>query len=217
MSQVQQDAVPPADVGRLQADALPGSEHLGAVPRRLLLSAAACFADNGFHGTTTRHIASGTGLSPAALYVHFPSKELALYEIVRLGHEHAYAILTEPEVEELTDPEERLAAIMSRYTRFHARHHVVARVGQYDLGSLAPEHYEEVLRIRHATNEIFRVAVASGVDSGAFRSDVDVRRVSRALISLAIDLVRWYRPDGPDSPEQLGEFNADLALRMVRA
>ena len=35
------------------------------------------------------------------------------------------------------------------------------------------------------------------------------------MLSLSIDLVRWYRLDGPDSPEQLGEFYADLALRMV--
>ena len=32
---------------------------------------------------------------------------------------------------------------------------------------------------------------------------------------LGDDLVRWYRLDGPDSPEQLGEFYSDLALKMV--
>jgi hypothetical protein len=35
------------------------------------------------------------------------------------------------------------------------------------------------------------------------------------MLSLSIDLVRWYRLDGPDSPEQLGDFYAGLALRMV--
>ncbi|GAA1391153.1 hypothetical protein GCM10009613_33080 [Pseudonocardia kongjuensis] len=39
----------------------------------------------------------------------------------------------------------------------------------------------------------------------------------RALLSLGVDLVRWYRPDGPDSPEQLGRFYADLAVSMVSA
>jgi len=203
--------------GQLEAGDLPGSERYAEVPRRLLLSAAASFAANGFHGTTTRDIASGAGLSPAALYVHFPSKELALHEVVRLGHEHAHTILTGPEIEALTGPGERLAEIVARYTRFHARHHLVARVCQHDLRELEPEHYAEVLRIRRATNEVFREVVASGVDSGVFRSDVDVRRTSRALISLAIDLVRWYRPDGPESPEQLGRFNAALALRIVGA
>jgi len=37
----------------------------------------------------------------------------------------------------------------------------------------------------------------------------------RCMLSMSIDLVRWYRLDGSDSPEQLGEFYADLALKMV--
>ena len=50
--------------------------------------------------------------------------------------------------------------------------------------------------------------------NGSF-ADIDVNRVVRGMLSLSIDLVRWYRLDGNDSPEQLGDFYADLALRMV--
>lgn len=183
------------------------------VPRRLLLSAVQCFAANGFHGTTTRDIARGAGLSPAALYVHFPSKELALYEIVRRGHQHALDHLAE--VSTFAGPADRLRALVARYTEWHARHHVVARVCQHDLAALNEEHYAEILRIRQDTNEIFRAAVAAGVESGDFDADLDVRRVARAILSLTIDLVRWYRLDGPESPEQIGCFNAELALRLV--
>ena len=68
--------------------------------------------------------------------------------------------------------------------------------------------------MRHETNAVFREAIAAGVEDGSF-GDVDVKRVARALLSLSIDLVRWYRRDGSDSPEMLAEFNADLALRIV--
>ena len=33
------------------------------------------FAENGFHGTTTRELARTAGVSEALLYKHFPSKE----------------------------------------------------------------------------------------------------------------------------------------------
>jgi hypothetical protein len=46
---------------------------------------------------------------------------------------------------------------------------------------------------------------------------VDVNRVVRGMMSLGIDLVRWYRLDGADSPEHLGGFYADLAVSMVSA
>ncbi|TMR35241.1 TetR/AcrR family transcriptional regulator [Actinomadura geliboluensis] len=187
---------------------------LGAVPRGLLTAAVRCFAANGYHATTTRDIAEGVGLSPAALYVHFPSKELVLYEIIRAGHERVLAHVREPSVSGADGAADRLRAVVSAYTAWHARHHVAARVCQFELTGLTAEHYDEVLELRHRTNAFFRDAVARGVADGSF-AQVDVKRVTRAMLSLSIDLVRWYRLDGPDTPERLGEFYAGLALRMV--
>lgn len=190
------------------------SGELGEVVRGLLTSAVRCFAMNGYHATTTRDISGGAGLSPAALYVHFPSKELVLFEIIRSGHERALAHVQDPSVTETAGAADRLRVLVSRYTAWHARHHVAARVSQYELAGLTAEHYEEIVRLRHLTNEVFRDTVARGVDDGTFAA-VDVNRVVRGMLSLSIDLVRWYRLDGADSPEQLGEFYGDLALKVV--
>jgi AcrR family transcriptional regulator len=190
------------------------SADQGEVRRGLLTSAVRCFASNGFHATTTRDISEGMGLSPAALYVHFPSKELVLFEIIRVGHQRALEHIQDPSVLARTHPPDRLRAIVARYTSWHARHHVAARVSQYELSGLTAEHYGEILELRHQTNEFFRDAVARGVADGSF-APVDVKRFTRAMLSLSIDLVRWYRLEGSDSPEQLGEFYADLALKLV--
>jgi AcrR family transcriptional regulator len=190
------------------------SPQLGDVERRLLTSAVRCFAANGYHATTTRDIAAGVGLSPAALYVHFPSKELVLFEIVRAGHERALDHVRDPAIEEAGNAADRLAAMVSRYTAWHARHHVAARVCQYELAGLTPAHYDEIIQVRHLTNEVFRDAIERGIAEGAF-APADVNRLVRGMLSLSIDIVRWYRLDGPDSPGQLGEFYAGLALKMV--
>ena len=60
---------------------------------RLAAAAIDAFAARGFHGTTTRDISTAAGMSPAALYVHYPSKEQLLYEISRSGHLDALAAL----------------------------------------------------------------------------------------------------------------------------
>jgi AcrR family transcriptional regulator len=184
------------------------------VPRRLLTSAVRCFASNGFHATTTRDIATAVGLSPAALYVHFPSKEEVLFEIIQTAHDRALAAVTAADLAEIEDPVRHLYALVSRYTEWHARYHVAARVSQYELAGLSAEHYEQIRETRHRTNVVFRSAVERGVTTGAF-AQVDVKRVARAILSLGIDLVRWYRRDGSDSPEELGEFTAQLALKMT--
>jgi AcrR family transcriptional regulator len=189
-------------------------ESRGDVPRKLLTAAVRCFASNGFHATTTRDISSAVGLSPGALYVHFPSKEGVLFEIIRTAHQRVLTYATEPGGLATDDPVHHLRDLVARYTEWHARYHVAARVSQYELAGLSAEHYQEILTMRHETNVVFRAAVERGVTTGEF-ADIDVKRVSRAILSLAIDLVRWYRRDGSDSPEQLGEFTAQLALKMA--
>lgn len=197
----------------LDDDASPGlwDEKLAEVARKLLTSAVRCFAANGYHATTTRDITRRVGLSPAALYVHFPSKELVLFEIVRTAHQRALAAL---DGAQSADSASTLREIVARFVAWHARHHVAGRVSQYELSGLTEEHYAEIVAIRQGINAVFRDAVAGGIADGSFAA-VDVNRVVRGILSLGIDLVRWYRLDGADSPERLGEFYADLALSMV--
>jgi len=182
--------------------------------RALLVSAVLCFSHKGFHATTTRDITAAVGLSPGALYVHFPSKEDVLFEIVRTGHERALdAVTSQPDEGDAVGYVRRLVAA---HVAWHARHHTVARVCQYELAALAPGHHAEVLELRHRFSELVHGAVTRGARAGVF--DVpDVDRAVRAVLSLGIDLVRWYRLDGDDSPEALGAFYADLALRMIGA
>jgi AcrR family transcriptional regulator len=186
----------------------------GKVARSLLTSGVRCFASNGFHATTTRDITAAAGLSRAALYVHFPSKEHVLFEITRAGHKSSLAALKD--TDGAGDPTTYLRALVARFVAWHARHHVAGRVSQYELAALTAEHYEEVVGLRRESTAVFREAVTWGIEEGAFVV-VDVHRVVRAILSLGVDLVRWYRPDGPDSPEQLGHFYGDLALGIVSA
>lgn len=182
------------------------------VARRLLSSAVLCFARNGFHATTTRDVTAGVGLSPGALYVHFSTKEDVLFAVVRVGHERALAELGDQGSGE--GAAEEVADLVRRFVAWHARHHTVARICQYELAGLEPDHVECVRELRQQINQVFRRAVARGVDAGVF--DVaDVDRAARAIISLGVDLVRWYRLDGPDSPDALAAEYAELALRML--
>jgi AcrR family transcriptional regulator len=187
------------------------------VAQRLLSSAVWCFARNGFHATTTRDLTAGVGLSPGALYVHFASKEDVLFTVVRVGHERALEAVTENRTEDDApgrDAVEVVADLVRRFVAWHAHHHTVARVCQYELSGLEPEHFEVVHELRRQINTVFRTAVAWGVDAGVFDVE-DVNRAVRAIISLGVDLVRWYRLDGPDSPEALADEYAGLALRML--
>jgi hypothetical protein len=99
---------------------------------------------------------------------------------------------------------------------WHAEHHTAARVCQYELTPLSAEHHAEILDLRAQFTTIFRDAVGRVVD-GETADPGDVSRLARSILSLGVDLVRWYRLDGADTPASLGAFYADLAVHMTAA
>jgi len=187
------------------------------VARELLASAVSCFASKGFNATTTRDITAAVGLSPGALYVHFPSKEEVLYTIMRIGHQRVLEAITVPAAGIVEpDPGTVVAELVRRFVVWHARYHTVARVSQglHELAALNREHYELVAAQRHVITGVFRSAVNAGIVTGDF--DVsDVGGTVRAIVSLGIDIVRWYRVDGSEKPDELADRYARLAQRML--
>jgi AcrR family transcriptional regulator len=184
-------------------------------PHRLLEAAAEAFADRGFHATTTRDIASRAGLSPAGVYVHFASKEELLYQLSREGHMAARDLLLSAAAQ-ASSPTEALRAIMATFARWHAEHFRVARIVQYEFANLTAEHRDAVLALRKQIDGVVRQVVADGVRTGEFAVD-DVPDTTLALMSMAVDVARWYDPEIKRSPQAIGAAYADLGLRLVRA
>jgi AcrR family transcriptional regulator len=192
-----------------------GAARSGDSSRRLIEAAIEAFADRGYHATTTRDIATRVGLSPAALYVHFPSKQALLGEISVVGHEAALD-LVERSAAAPGSPLTRLEAVIRAFTAWHAERHRVARVVQHELAALADADRHRVLDIRRRIEGVVEAQLSAGNASGEM--DVpDPRAVARALLSLSVDVARWYDPRGSRTAEEIGELYADLAARMVVA
>lgn len=182
---------------------------------RLRDAAVTAFAERGFHGTTTRDIATAAGMSPAALYVHHRSKEELLHELSRDGHEATVALVREA-IAAHDSPTGQLRALVHDFAVHHARAHTSARVVNYELASLSPEHLAAILAVRHEIDALVRGVVEAGVAAGEFAVP-DPRLAAAAILSLGIDIARWYDDGGPWTPEHLAEGYADLALRIVGA
>jgi AcrR family transcriptional regulator len=197
-------------------DAAPADLWAGVQPdaaRRLMLSGLRSFAERGYQATTTRDIAGGAGMSPAALYVHFPSKVALLFEISRRGHEVALDLVTAA-IDRGADPAARMRNLVTDFVAWHAERHTVARVVQYELSSLPESEYAVVARLRRRIDQSVRDVIADGVRTGVF--DVpDVATAALAVLSLGIDVARWYSDHAAMSPAELGEHYATLILRML--
>ncbi|MBW5422198.1 TetR family transcriptional regulator [Streptomyces sp. BG9H] len=183
--------------------------------RRLLIAAVEAFAERGYHATTTRDIAGRAGMSPAALYIHYKTKEELLHRISRIGHDKALTILRTAADGE-GSAADRLAAAVRSFVGWHAAHHTTARVVQYELDALGDEHRTEIVALRRESDAAVRNIINDGVRAGEF--DVpDVPGTTLAVLSLCIDVARWFNVAGRRTPDEVGALYADLVLRMVGA
>ncbi|ATL26581.1 TetR/AcrR family transcriptional regulator [Streptomyces formicae] len=196
-------------------DEQPWGEVSPDAARRLLVAAVEAFAERGYHATTTRDIAGRAGMSPAALYIHYKTKEELLHRISRIGHDKALAILRTAADGEGTAAE-RIAAAVRSFVGWHAAHHMTARVVQYELDALGDEHRTEIVALRRKSDAAVRDIINDGVRAGEF--DVpDVPGTTLAVLSLCIDVARWFNASGHRTPDEVGALYADLVLRMVGA
>jgi AcrR family transcriptional regulator len=183
--------------------------------QRLLLAAITAFARHGFHGTTTREIAAIAGLSPAALYTHYPTKASLFYEISLVGHRYILT-LTRDALAAGGDPRDKVARLVRASVTYHAEEVTLTRVVNSEFrGALDRKSLKVIVAMRHEVTDLVRSVVEEGVDAGVF-SIPDPHAATVAMLRL-MDVSPWYNPAGVMSPEDLADSFCALILQMLGA
>lgn len=182
--------------------------------RRVLDAAIDAFAEQGFAGTSTRDIAIRADRSPAAMYVHYESKEAVLYAISVEGHADALECLRTA-YDATTEPADRLHGMIFAFSYWHMQNAKLGRVVQHELHALSTPHRADIIAQRRQFHRLMVDALTDGMRAGEFTIG-DLDGTARALLSLCIDLVRWFDPALSD-PWAQARLNGDLSLRIVGA
>lgn len=180
----------------------------------LLDAALACFVAQGYHGTTMRDIAARAGLAVSASYYYFPSKLDLLRRIMTRVTEDLEGVLSEAERAAAGDPAARLAALVRAHVLFHTHRRAESFIGNSELRALPPADRAEMVALRDRIAGHFKRALEVGIRTRAF-TVVDPAATVLAIVTMCTAVATWYRDDGPNSPEQIADRYAELALRMV--
>jgi AcrR family transcriptional regulator len=182
---------------------------------RIRAAAIEAFAEHGYGGTTTRDIAARLGLSAAAMYPHYKSKEELLFVIAYEGHQKTVEWLTAADpVSE--SPANRLRAVVAEFARTQAAYHGRSKVVEYELTALSPDHYRVILGLRRKLTRHIREIVEAGAADGSFAFP-DAEGVTLAIVSLCVDVCRWFPAGRYADPETVAKLHSELALRLVNA
>lgn len=170
------------------------------------------FADRGLKATTVRDIADSAGILSGSLYHHFKSKEQMVEEVLRDFLDWLFGRYQQI-LDTATSPLEKLTGLfMASFEAIEHRHAQVV-IYQDEAKRLSDLPQFDFVETRNKEQRKMWVDILQeGVADGSFRPDLDVDLVYRFIRDTTWVSVRWYKPGGPLSAEQVGQQYLAIVL-----
>jgi AcrR family transcriptional regulator len=147
------------------------------------------FAKRGFDRTTMADIAEGVGVVESALYRHYSSKQDLLFEAIRFSYEPIIDDVEEA-ARSIVDPLARVRYAVWRHLRAFAEEPELCRLVVLEARGL-PDYWNSEVAKLHRRYQAFVIhAVAEGVQSGVFSSEVSPNLV-RHLVYGTTEHIGW--------------------------
>jgi TetR/AcrR family transcriptional regulator, cholesterol catabolism regulator len=161
---------------------------------QIIEAAARVFAERGFHGATTQDIADVLGIKQGSLYYYFSSKEAALELVCLKGVEgffdSAKAIAARPE-----SVRERLTLLINSHLSPLVDRPDFVKVFLNERQHLPRESRRRIGRWSRVIERIFEDVIREGVSKGEFRSDLDPRLATLAILGMCNATSSWHRKE----------------------
>ena len=186
----------------------------GPGARILLTAAVDAMVEHGYHGTSVRDVAERAGMSAAALYHHFPSKQVLLFTIMDRGMDDLIRRSEEACAAAPDDPAEQLQALVRVHVLRHMEHQRESFLGNSELRSLDEPGRSTILAKRDRQMRLFYRVVQEGVQRGQFRTRFPTE-AARGIVTMCTAVATWYREAGPLSAQEIAHRYAEIALAMV--
>lgn len=183
----------------------------------IMEQSAELFATKGIAGTKVRDIADAVGILSGSLYHYFPSKDAIAELIVTrylddLTNEYT-AILGSR-----SNPQARLEELVKASFRVSQEHPHASEIYQNNgtyLRKLSA--HRKIRDAARTTKDAWMTVIDSGIESGAFRSDLPAE-VLYGLIRDGVWLsLRWFTPSAGFGVDQLADSLVSVFLEGIRA
>lgn len=160
-----------------------GGEKYRQQHRTAVRAAAACFAEKGFHGASTRDIAERMGIKQGSLYYYFESKEQALEQVCLYGIEDYVH-----RMEAIADNDEpfaaKLLATITAHLSSYREKNEALKVFNDERLYLPAERRGEIKALGSRYRQLLETVVAEALAAGTLRPEIDAHFVTQSIIGL---------------------------------
>lgn len=175
---------------------------------RILKTAAASFAEKGYHDTSIRDISKATGVSLSGLYYYFRSKEELLFLIM----DHCFSTVADDARSLLArekDPEKRLRIFINNHLRYFASNMKEMKVLSHEASSLSGDYRRLVNAKKRQYTELL---VQILTELAPAESPLDPKQAAFFLFGMMNWIYNWYRPEHDVPVAELAENMSQLFL-----
>jgi len=181
----------------------------------ILRAAAACFGEMGYRATTLETIAARAGVSKVTLYKYVSGKEDLLCRVFEHTIETSRRGLRQI-AEQPLPVEDKLRRIIRYQVTLLATHLPFLTVFFSEESGLPAPIARRVAREKREYDRTIERVFREGVGAGRFR------HLPPTLFVFALDgmcnwMHKWFRPEGPQTPEQIADVFIDLLERGYMA
>lgn len=186
--------------------------------QKILEASRRLFARYGYGGASISMIAAETGLTKAALYHHFPSKEAIYRASSRTGMDQLLSEVESAVSQAQGGAEARIRAYLHASVNHYEKNQDSWMSGSALFwGAASDEAREQILEVRDAYEGLLKQIIRDGINAGVFRSELEPRLSSKFLLSIINQLPKWYRSGGKYSATQIIDIYLDTYLNGVRS
>jgi TetR/AcrR family transcriptional regulator len=183
--------------------------------REVMAAAVAVFSEQGYRATSMSDIAAKLGMGKASLYHYVGSKEeilVELYEEVLRENVIAARQIASAESTAL----DALAGLIADRVAYTCRNQELLRVFFEEEAELPARQQSRLVAVRHEYEQTLLDMVARGEAAGEFTLTTTPQIFVNTVLGAANWTYKWYQPQGPLSPEELGAQIAAILLASLR-
>ncbi len=184
--------------------------------REVMAAAVAVFSERGYRASAMSDIAARLGMGKASLYHYVGSKEeilVELYEdVLRENVIAARRIAASGET-----ALDALAELIADRVAYTCRNRELLRVFFEEEAELPARQQSRLISVRHEYEQTLLEMVARGEQDGEFMLTTTPQIFVNTVLGAANWTYKWFQPQGPLSPEELGAQMAQILLATLRS
>ncbi len=185
--------------------------------KRLLEAAEKQFNDNAYADVSMAKVAKSAGMTGAAIYNYFESKD-DLFEATVTNRIRIYNRTINEAIAGSGSWKEKFNRLLDAVTPLHGKASGFQMIGSVVINRLQqqPEKFQEIRELRDESAIIFRGLVIEGVDCGDLPKDIDIAITGDLLMALTastMNRVSFYHPSLDDMSPIIESVKALLGTR----